>query len=449
MGHNTKLLRKLRNKFFALSASIFLVVIVGAFIAVYVNTYINVQREISTRLEVARADARASLPTDTWSNSSFNRLADPLIVRINLSDIQEILSVYSLLDMPDYILEQLIDPFRSRISQATIHSTPNNGGTSVRWTQYEQMDTSESISVGGRDWRVVSSVTAFAVDNIEDFGISQAGHSIIFMDVTDFNNTLSSLLHTLLIIGFIVFPIVAGMSYYFAKRAVKPIAEAWDKQKQFIADASHELKTPITIIKSNLGIVMSNSNEAVDTQMEWLGYVKTGAERMSRLANDLLSLANADSSDLQIKKENFNVSDTITDLTNAMIARADEKGIELITSVKSDVFIHSDQEKITQIATILFDNATKYTELNGSINISLDEANQGICLTVTNSGKGIKKTELYNIFDRFYQTEPSRNSKNEGFGLGLSIAQALTEKIGGKLSVVSGENENTTFTFES
>jgi len=432
MGHNTKLLRKLRNNFFILSSSIFLVVIIGAFVTIYVNTYLNVQQEISARLEGARSDSSIFLQADT--------LPDPLILRIDLSETQEILSANS--DIPNYILEQLTDPFRGETSQSMVFSSQDDEVMSVRFerTQPADINMPESISVGGREWRVVSSVSVITAEN----GITQ---SITFMDVTDFNNALSSLLYTLLIIAIIVFPIVAGISYYFANRAVKPIAEAWETQKQFIADASHELKTPITIIKSNLGIVMSNPNEMVNAQMEWLEYVQAGADRMSKLANDLLSLANADSPDLQIHKNNFDISNVITKLIHEMTAKANEKSTEITTSVQPNITLYSDQEKILQIATILFDNAIKHSEPNGSVDISLAQINKNILLEVSNSGKGIKKAELHNIFDRFYQSEPSRNSKNEGFGLGLSIAKALTEKLNGTLSVASRENECTVFTF--
>jgi signal transduction histidine kinase len=452
MGYNTALFKKLRFKFFALTASIFLVVIIGAFVTIYANTYIYVQQEISSRLDIARLDTRTFLPNETRNDSEYNMLADPLIVRINLSETQDILSVHSSLDIPQDLLEQLADPFRGRVFHTIDHSPYDNNGIMVRLphsveVDMPESDLSESISVGGRDWRVVSSITAFVVDDTEDFGFVEMGYSIVYMDVTDFNNTLSSLFYTLLTIGIAAFPIVGGISYYFAIRAVKPIEGAWEKQKRFIADASHELRTPITIIKSNLGIVMSNTGEAVDAQMEWLGYAKTGADRMSKLTNDLLTLAKGHCPVLLLQNEYFDVSTVIADLVNAMRASSAEKNIDITTSIQQNVSIYSDQEKIMQIASILLDNAIKHSNQNGSIHISLAAMNQGVCLAVTNSGKGISKSELDNIFDSFYQSEPSRKSDNEGFGLGLSIAKVITEKLGGKLSVVSGENDNTTFTW--
>jgi len=450
MGHNTKLLTKLRNNFFALSSSVFLVVITCAFVAIYVNTYINIHQEIETRIEAARSDINGFLITEAEGDSGFYTSSDPLIVRINLSERQEILSVNSLLDIPKDILEQLIEYFRGESSQAIVGSARDNDATTMEVhferAQSVNTDMPESISVGGMDFRVVYSVAVLVMGDSSMNGHGMV-NSIAFMDVTDFNNALSSLIRTLLIIGLIIAPIVVIISYYFANQAVKPIAEAWEKQKQFIADASHELKTPLTIIKSNLGIVMSDPSATVGSQIEWLDYVNTGADRMSKLANDLLSLANADSADLQIYKESFDVSAAITDLIHEMTAKANEKGTEITASIQPNVVLYSDHEKILQIAMILFDNAIKYSEPSGWVNISLTKMNQGISLVVSNSGKGIKTEELHNIFDRFYQTEPSRNSENEGFGLGLSIAKALTEKLGGSLSVVSKENEHTIFTF--
>jgi len=433
MEYNTKILKKLRNNFFVLSASIFLVVIIGAFIAIYINIYFNVQQEIEIRIESARSGAHMFSLTD---------IADPLIVRINLSETQEISSVNSLVDIPESTVEQLVYHFLGETSHIIIYSA--NYNDTMRAFHFEgpqsaEIDMPKAISIEGRDWRVVSSVMVALAEGM--------GHSIILLEVTDFNNTLSSLMYTLLMIALVVFPIVTGISYYFSKRAIKPIEEAWEKQKQFIADASHELKTPITIIKSNLGIVMSNPNETVDSQMEWLGYVNTGAYRMSKLANDLLSLANAERPDLQMQKDNFDISVVTTDLIHEMTAKANEKSTKITASVQPNIILYSDREKILQIAAILFDNAIKYSGPNGWVEISLAQMNQSICLEVANSGKGIKKAELHSIFGRFYQTEPSRNSKNEGFGLGLSIAKALSEKLGGNLSVSGGENESTVFTF--
>jgi len=437
MKHSAKPLQKLRNRFFALILSMFLVVLTGAFAVAYLNTYNNIQREITARLD---------------ANWNFHALSDPLLMRINLSETGEVTSIDSLLDMPPYILEQMV-------AAALDNFTPGYFSQDYRLDQeygllYIVVETAlestipDVVTVGDREWRFVSSAdSVFTVmDNAgENVSGLEVGQRLTFLDVTEFNNTLSSLVYTLLVIALFLFPITAAISFYFSNRAVNPIALAWEKQTQFIADASHELKTPLTIMKSNLGIVLSNPGETVDTQMEWLGYVEAGANRMSQLASDLLSLANADNSDLE--KEHVNVSGALIALLDEMAAKADEKGAEITTFIQPNVAVNSDLEKLRQIITILLDNAIKYTEPNGTVLVSLTQTNGRLSLSVTNSGQGIKETELPNIFDRFYQTEPSRNSRNGGFGLGLSIAKALTDKLCGNLSVTSAENENTTFTF--
>jgi len=452
MRCNTILLKGLRNKLFALTTTIFLVVIIGAFVAIYINTHRNIQQEIMTRLSAG------VVSVSDFQDDDSVYLFDPLIVHIDLSKTGEIDSVHSLIDISSDILDELVNTASDWFFITIVESDDNNiiesdestynmsfsEETSVELNR----DIPTTITVRDREWQFITATGTSTVTLGEDGNITfSGGISITFMDVTDFENTLSSLLYTLLVISLVLLPVVAFISYHFSNRAIKPLAEAWEKQKQFIADASHELRTPITIIKGNLDVVMSNPDETVGAQMEWLNYASIGAGRMSKLANDLLSLANAESPDLRVQKEVFNVSGAMTDLVNAMVARANEKGVEIISSIQPNISIHSDEEKIVQIATILIDNAIKYSEPNGSVKISLASANHHICLSVTNNGKGIKATELPNIFDRFYQTEPSRSSKNDGFGLGLSIARALTEKVGGKLLVTSGENGITTFDF--
>lgn len=379
-------------------------------------------------------------------------MPDPLLVHINLSETGDVANVDSLLDLPQNILEQMVflvaEKFPPMQFETMEHEIFENSLQVLDVDSGIEDMTSASIRAGGREWRFVSSATSFrsTVDESGNMVHMEMGTSLTFLDVTEYNQTLSSLVRTLLLLGLILFPLIAGISFFFSNRAMKPIAATWEKQKQFIADASHELKTPITIMKSNLGIVMSNPNETVGEQMEWLNYVETGANRMSKLTSDLLSLANADSPDLQVQREHFDMSGVIAGLVHELAAKANEKNIAIITSIQPDITIYSDQEKLVQIATVLLDNAIKYSAPNGAVQISLDRLNQGILLSVSNGGQGIGAAEISNIFDRFYQTEPSRNSGNEGFGLGLSIAKALADKLGASLSVTSEQNKNTTFT---
>ena len=438
--YNTTLLKKLRNRFFVLILSVFLILIVGAFVVIYIGTYHTMQREIDTRLE-----------RDMFYDGDIEML-DPLLVHISLSETGEIAQINAMLDMPSDTLEQMLALVTERFPPMQFETIEYGNDDGIRQVTGFAMDAdnmgSRSIRAGGREWHYVSSAASFRSKIDENGNIinTEIGASLTFLDVTEYIQTLSSLVRTLLLLGLALLPLLIGISFFFSNRVVKPIALSWEKQKQFIADAAHELKTPITIMKSNLGIVMSNPDETVSDQMEWLDYIEAGANRMSKLASDLLSLANADSPDLGVQKESFGLSSAVSDLVCTMATKADEKGIEIITMIQPDVKIDSDREKLMQIITILLDNALKYSDANAAVHISLVRFHQRVSLSVTNGGRGMKETEIPNIFDRFYQAEPSRSSGNEGVGLGLAIAKALTDKLGGSLSVVSGENENTTFT---
>lgn len=256
-----------------------------------------------------------------------------------------------------------------------------------------------------------------------------------------------NLLTTFLLVGSIMLVVIFMISLYFANRAMKPIIEAWEQQKQFVADASHELKTPLSIITANYDALLANKEETIDSQIKWLGYIKTGTDRMTKLINDLLSLAKMDDVNLEIVKTVFNLSDEVHNVVSPMAAVAIEKGIALSQSVEPYVVVEGDPERIKEVIAILFDNAIKYTHENGKINLSLTKSKRQITFSIQNTGSGISEQDIPHVFDRFYRPDSSRTHENGGFGLGLSIAKSVINGSGGDIYVSSVENGWTTFTF--
>jgi len=242
--------------------------------------------------------------------------------------------------------------------------------------------------------------------------------------------------------------IIFLISRFFANRSIQPIKEAFDKQKQFIADASHELKTPLTVINTNVDVLLSNKDDLIHNQSKWLYYIKSEAERMNKLTSDLLYLAQVDYSDVKMIFSDFNLSEAVEHIILTMEGVVFENNIALHYDIEPNLIVSGNIEQLKQVILIFLDNAIKYTDKKGKINLVLNKAHNKINLSVTNTGKGIPEEHISKIFNRFYRTDKSRARDSGGYGLGLSIAKAIVEQHNGKISVKSIVDKETTFTIE-
>ena len=275
---------------------------------------------------------------------------------------------------------------------------------------------------------------------------NEKGTKIAFADRSLEINTLSSLLKTSILVcigSLIAFFLV---SLYLANWAVKPIKKSWEQQRQFVADASHELKTPLTVILANTDIVLSHKDDTIINQIKWIDYIKTEAERMTTLVNDLLFLAKTDSNRNEVVFSKINFSDTVWNcvLPFESVAFEQEKTIDIC--IASDVFIKGDTSRLKQLIVILIDNAIKYSNKKGSINVALIENVDKASLSINNTGEPIPKEQILHIFERFYRVDESRAREKDGYGLGLAIAKSIIDTHHGKIAVKSSESEGTTFT---
>jgi len=265
---------------------------------------------------------------------------------------------------------------------------------------------------------------------------------IVFLDITNSTNILRTLIITLICVGATVLLLLLWISYRFAVRAVRPIEENYNKQKQFIADASHELKTPISVVSANIDAITSSGAETVDSQSEWFGYIKVELARMSRLVNDLLYLAKSEN----VRKADvmpFNLSADCEKICASMEALFYEKKKILETEIEGNITIVADEEKIMQVLHVLLDNAGKYTPEGGSIKVKLTRNKNWAILQVINSGETIPESDLPKIFDRFYRADASRSTQTGGSGLGLSIAATIVEQFGGFICAQSSQGLTT------
>ena len=232
-----------------------------------------------------------------------------------------------------------------------------------------------------------------------------------------------------------------------ADNSVRPIAKAWESQRQFVADASHELKTPLTIISANADALMLESPDNPEGQKKWLGYIQDEIQRMSGLVNDLLLLAKIEDSGHSQARSQFDFGQCISQACIMAEALFYEKEISLETSISEHVIIDSSETDVKRLISILVDNALKYTNAGGFIHICLKKQKKTAELSIKNSGSGIPKDMLPYIFDRFYRADKARESEDNGYGLGLSIAKSISVRLGAQLTAYSVPGQSTTFTF--
>jgi signal transduction histidine kinase len=273
------------------------------------------------------------------------------------------------------------------------------------------------------------------------------GYRTVFLDITSRQAILTRVTYTFLLTAGLLLIVIFFISQAFANKSIKPIQEAFEKQKQFITDASHELKTPLAIINANLDVLVSNGEDTISSQSKWLNYIRSETDRMSKLVNELLYLTQVDHSDLKMIYSNFNLSEILEDIILSMEAVMFEKNITLDYKIEPRLISYGNSGQIKQVIIILLDNAQKYINDHGSVNVSLSKKNSLLLLSVSNTGPGIPSDQINKIFDRFYRIDKSR-TRNNDYGLGWAIAKTIVEQHRGRIAVKSILREKTTFTVE-
>lgn len=237
------------------------------------------------------------------------------------------------------------------------------------------------------------------------------------------------------ILSMIAFTII---SYYLSRWMIKPSEKAIKNQKIFVANISHDLKTPITIIRANADLI---ENEVKNKKS--IKYIQQETEKLNHLVNEMLTLTRIDNT---ISKENFksfNFGDSLFDVVLPFESIAYEKGIKFNINIDEVTDYFGDESNIQKLAEILIDNAMSYTAKGGIVDVDAYENSKVVTLSVTNTGEPISDEKKVEIFDRFYRESKSRESTGNHYGLGLSIASTIVKKHNGKISIESKNGKNT------
>lgn len=258
---------------------------------------------------------------------------------------------------------------------------------------------------------------------------------VIFLDCSkELSNLSASIVFSVILscIGILSVLILVVIS---SKFFLKPVYESYMKQKQFITDAGHEIKTPLAIIDANLELIEMENGES-----EWTGSIRNQVQRLTSLTADLITLSKLEEND-KIIMEKFSLSDIVCEVIEPFIIPAVSHHKTLDYDVDTNIEFCGDEKSMRRLVDILLDNAVKYTPENGRIFAELKRHDKSIVLTVKNDAENLKAGDMPYLFDRFYREDKSRNSSVKGYGIGLSVAKAIVETHKGKISAKSPDGK--------
>lgn len=416
--------KKLRNKFLLINVLLTSLVLLGTFTALFSIVYWNTRHDAEQRL--------SALPSCSEQNDITAIPAAGSVVRY-ITDI--IINGEHLGSSTFFKISVTAD---GEISK----SNPNywmmeDAYKQAAYTAWEQQSIYRVIALGGTKWQA-NIVASSKVANEYD---------IFFLDVTSSQKLLTNLLYIFLGIAPLTLFAVFLISRKTANKAVHPISEAWDKQRQFVTDASHELKTPLAIINANTDALLLDVEADLESRKKWIGNIKDETSRMSELVNELLYLAKVEGNSNHEVHSEFDFGQCLSDICIVTEAMIYEKNITLDCDIEENIILFSSEPKVKKLLSILIDNAIKYTNEGGRICIQLKRRKSNAEMVIENSGAGISAETLPHVFDRFYRADKARENEDGSYGLGLAIAKSISEQLGGKLSASSIPNEKTTFTF--
>ncbi len=236
--------------------------------------------------------------------------------------------------------------------------------------------------------------------------------------------------------------------YYFSNKAIEPVRQSFLRQQELIANASHELKTPLTVARTNLELIASDPNSTVKDNEKWLSSAEYQIARMNTLILDMLELTRYDANKINSSRGEVLLNDVIEGMTLSFEAICYEKSIALEYVADDNIKIYASKTEIEKIVGILLDNAIKYTPQNGKISMTVTKSRRHATIAVTNTGVGIDKEKLQHIFDRFFKVDASHKETSNSFGLGLSIAKSIVDSLKGSIKCESEVDKFTKFTVE-
>ena len=422
------MLKKLRHRFTGITMMLLGTAVIITFSVLIVSVSNRMTQESIRNLE-----------------QGFRRLSQPRVINESLSDHSEM----NISDFPEDIKDLKDLPFDGQSPFSTFFITLESDGSILYITDFSR-NLSEDISSGALSEAVAQKKDAGTIPRLnlrfqrftDDSGNTVYG----FIDISYQRSFIRTQMINYGLIGAGSLIIFFLISLFLSGLAIKPVEKAWHQQQQFVADASHELKTPITVMLANTSILLNNKTFDKKDAMKWVSYIDLEAKRMKKLVEDLLFLARLDNKENPYQMSRVALSDIVSESVLPFEAVLFETGKQLNTDIQPGLFVSGDPHQLTQLINILLDNADKYADSHLPVTVKLKSERSAALLSVTSFGDPIAKENLPFIFDRFFRGDKSRSRNQNSYGLGLSIAKEIVESYHGKISVRSDASSGTIFT---
>lgn len=259
--------------------------------------------------------------------------------------------------------------------------------------------------------------------------VKDDGKLIVFLDCDESLRTMRNFALLSVIIGVVCLALVTVLVMIFSRRAIKPVAQSIEKQKRFITDAGHEIKTPLAIISANAEVI-----EMMNGETEWTKSICNQVERLNVLVKGMLELSRMDEMSEKPEFVNVNLSETVRSSTDSFMAMMQKKNITCSTDIADNVRVMGDSGRLAELVSLLIDNAIKYCTDGGSMSVKLWINGRKAVFSVYNSYDGELPDDMNKLFDRFYRTDESRSRSTGGYGIGFSVAQAVVQLHKGRIS---------------
>lgn len=397
--------KRTRRKIIAAIMSVLVLLWVGTLGVIYASSYFEMKSQNKQMLEVHAEMYTINQPINDFpsfrprpdGDRDFNHKFNPESPRFQLSTFYSVAVSYD-----GEILEV------------------KNGMSGVH-TDEELVSLTESIIKSGRNNGTENNLAFYKTD--------KGGYTLVsFMDNTVVNENAMTLFRYTLIFGGVALVLFFFLSVFLARKIVNPLEESYQKQKQFISDAGHELKTPVSVVSANAELL---SREIGDNQ--WLQNIQYENERMGVLVGQLLDLARTENVTPQM--EHIDFSRLIAGESLPFESVAFEKGLNLNTNIANDISVVGNSTQLKQIVSILLDNAIRHSKDGGEVWLTLTKEHGFAKLSVINKGEEIRAEHREQIFERFYRVDTVRNGEDKHYGLGLAIAKAITTSHKGNIAV--------------